>query len=233
MHSSSCARDRIDTAARAPQVPLRNLDFLATGVRSPALVFREDRSVLNSGLMVLRVTQRAEVDALWKHFRTIAGKFSRPKGGYSAPGGDGGDQEALVSFFRSPAWGGRRVYELPHGFNLFAWQANNTHEPSWCNASSLFAMHKAAHVRPDGSLRLGHERRWFSARCVRVLEGLRVDAGWRAARARFIGEHGAPEHCSDAGRRAFQERANARSVAHCRALRFPKLHTCRGGAGGG
>ena len=35
-------------------------------------------------------------------------------------------------------------------------------------------------------------------------------------------------HCSAAGRQQFQATADRLSAEHCKALRFPKLHTCRG-----
>ena len=92
-------------------LPLRNLDHLAHLRHTPALVFRSDPELLNSGVMVIDVRTQDELDRFWHGMGRHLATRRRPKPlqrgeecsrtgaqfqGQPWGSEDGGDQEALT-----------------------------------------------------------------------------------------------------------------------------------------
>jgi hypothetical protein len=153
---------------------LRNVDYLLDQP-APAVVFRADRYLLNGGVMLIHTRSRAQLDDLWGHFRL---HFPRgtgghdPRGGplgYGSLGGDGGDQELMVSYWSSRGTR-RRVYELPVAYNAFAWQMDQTVAPVWCNRTAI--VHKIARIQRMG------QKGQVRAECV---DYVRAHAQWAQA----------------------------------------------------
>ena len=99
-------------------VLLQSIDALAAAP-TPAFVFKK-KELLNSGVAVLHTTA-AERDALWSHFDNMSQPSYRRQR-------DGGDQEVLISFWRS-----RRtvIHELPVEFNAYGWEMDHSARPPW------------------------------------------------------------------------------------------------------
>jgi len=151
----------------------RNVDHLLNQP-APAVVFRADRYLINTGVMLIHPQTREHLDDLWSHFRQhfprLTGQDPRRGGGplgYGNLGGDGGDQELMVSYWAAKR---RRVYELPVAYNAFAWQMDQTMEPTWCNLTAI--VHKIARIRRMGQL--GQVR----AECVSYIQ---AHARWAQA----------------------------------------------------
>ena len=117
------------------QLVLRNIDHLAN-VEAPAFVFRTDRELLNSGLMVLQVTSQQELDAFWHAFARGAARLRRP---WVPCGGDGGDQQFWIKYMASQTYGNPVIHELPTSYNAYAWQVNLS---SMDDCRSVHVLHK-------------------------------------------------------------------------------------------
>jgi hypothetical protein len=172
-------------------VVLRNIDHLQRkSVRTPAVVFRGDTELLNTGLMVVEVRSQLELDQFWWQVRErFACRMDRRQVSLHEPGchlsperaktevltewgaRDGGDQEIFIH------WAVRRqhekLYELPYAYNAYPWQINVTREAQsihgpWCMRA--YALHKITNLARKG----------VSAECTRFIRN------WQSTTAAFI-----------------------------------------------
>ena len=91
---------------------LRNIDHLSL-LPTPAMVTRP-RSIVNTGVMVLRVRLAAELDELFEYFRwSLDLRHSEVQERFR---GDGGDQQLLLHYFASKRL---IVNELPSKYNAY------------------------------------------------------------------------------------------------------------------
>jgi hypothetical protein len=134
---------------------LRNIDHLAS-VPTPAVVFRGDVELLNTGVQVVHVRSQEQLDFFW---RTAAARFNhrgeyhprcmvRHGLGWQAPWGvdadsHGSDQEILADYALRNREG---LFELPATYNAYPWQMN--HSTAWC--MDVHVLHKVTRLEQKG-----------------------------------------------------------------------------------
>jgi hypothetical protein len=168
-------------------LPMRNLDHLAQpSIRTPAVVFRGDAELLNTGLFVVDVRSQPELDEFWRlarerfACRMVARQFSAVEPMcYLSPERmrretefgprDGSDQEIFINWavrrrFDAAANNGSDdravLHELPTSYNAFPWQMNHSSEDGrspWCER--VHVLHKTTNL----------EKKGLSPECVRFI----------------------------------------------------------------